>query len=266
VADPTGMGTEGANGWYRSPVTVDWGWTDDGAGIDTTRCTTTSSASTDGSHTLSAECYDLADNKGTATLSVQIDATPPLITCPAAGPFLLGSGSQPIGPAGVDASVSGLNETGSTLSGTIPTDAVGPKSLAFTALDLAGNSITQACPYNVIYDFGGLQYPVDPVPTLNAMKAGAAVPLKFSLGGDQGLAILASGYPKSAQIKCDLTEPVDPIEETLTAGSSGLNFDAASGQYSYVWKTEKSWAGTCRDFTLKLADGSTQHAYFRFTK
>ena len=36
------------------------------------------------------------------------------------------------------------------------------------------------------------------------------------------------------------------IEQTATAGASGLQYDAASNQYTYVWKTEKAWAGRCR--------------------
>jgi hypothetical protein len=98
---------------------------------------------------------------------------------------------------------------------------------------------------------------------LNVMKAGAAVPIRFSLGGDQGLNILAAGYPKSARITCD-TQVVDTIEQTVTASSSGLAYDTATGQYSYVWKTEKAWAGTCRQFTLRLNDGSDHVANFQF--
>ena len=35
-----------------------------------------------------------------------------------------------------------------------------------------------------------------------------------------------------------------------------LRYDSASGQYIYTWKTDKTWAGTCRQFSLRLADGS----------
>ena len=36
---------------------------------------------------------------------------------------------------------------------------------------------------------------------VNPAKAGSAVPVKFSLGGDRGLAILADGYPASVQVE-----------------------------------------------------------------
>jgi hypothetical protein len=33
-----------------------------------------------------------------------------------------------------------------------------------------------------------------------------------------------------------------------------------------VWKTERKWMGTCREFVLKLDDGSVHVAQFQFTK
>jgi hypothetical protein len=41
---------------------------------------------------------------------------------------------------------------------------------------------------------------------------------------------------------------------------------ALTGQYRYTWKTDKAWANTCRLFTLKLIDGTSHEAYFKFTK
>ena len=41
---------------------------------------------------------------------------------------------------------------------------------------------------------------------------------------------------------------------------------SADGQYNYVWKTDKAWAGSCRQLQLKFADGSTQVANFVFRK
>ena len=33
-----------------------------------------------------------------------------------------------------------------------------------------------------------------------------------------------------------------------------------------LWKTERKWAGSCREFALKLDDGSVHTAEFEFTK
>jgi hypothetical protein len=33
-----------------------------------------------------------------------------------------------------------------------------------------------------------------------------------------------------------------------------------------VWKTDRRWAGTCRQFMLKLKDGTVKRADFRFVR
>lgn len=114
------------------------------------------------------------------------------------------------------------------------------------------------------YSFTGFFAPVDNAPTLNVMNAGAAVPVKFSLGGDQGLAVLAAGYPKSHTVSCSTGDPTDVVETTTNAGASSLQYDALSDRYTYVWKTEKAWKGTCRQLDLTLADSTSHIANFRF--
>jgi len=34
--------------------------------------------------------------------------------------------------------------------------------------------------------------------------------------------------------------------------------------YVYVWKTDKSWARTCRQLVVKLDDGTSHRANFSF--
>jgi N-acetylneuraminic acid mutarotase len=116
-----------------------------------------------------------------------------------------------------------------------------------------------------IYTFTGFFQPVDNLPTVNLMNAGRAVPVKFSLGGYFGLDIFAPGYPASQQINCNTYDPIDPVEETVTPGGSSLTYDPATGWYHYNWQTDRAWAGTCRQFILRLNDGSEAHvANFRF--
>jgi uncharacterized protein len=114
------------------------------------------------------------------------------------------------------------------------------------------------------YNFTGFFQPVDNSPVLNSVKGGSSIPVKFSLGGNQGLDIFLSGYPLSRQITCDSSAPLDDIEQTVTAGGSSLSYDATSDQYSYVWKTNKAWAGTCRQLVVILKDGSIHTANFKF--
>lgn len=110
------------------------------------------------------------------------------------------------------------------------------------------------------YRFTGFFQPVDNG-RWNGAKAGSAIPVKFSLGGDQGLSILRAGFPKVTQIGCPgASTAVDAVEETVTAGASGLSYDGYADQYVYAWKTNKSWAGRCYRFELGLED-DTSHTF-----
>lgn len=116
------------------------------------------------------------------------------------------------------------------------------------------------------YTIQGFFQPVDNPPALNLLKAGQAVPVKFSLGGDFGLAILAPDYPQSQAISCASSAAADAIEQTVTAGTSSLLYDPLADVYSYIWKTDKVWAGTCRRLILKYSDGQQRTADFRFSR
>jgi hypothetical protein len=141
---------------------------------------------------------------------------------------------------------------------------VGATTVTCTATDAAGNSATCTFTVTVLYNFTGFFSPVSNPPALNTVNAGRAIPVKFSLSGNKGLTILATGYPASGVINCDANAPPNEVIETVTAGNSSLNYDASSDQYIYVWKTEGAWAGTCRQLVVKLNDGSTHVANFRF--
>jgi hypothetical protein len=199
-----------------------------------------------------------------------VDRTPPvvLLACPTS-PVLLDSVAEATWTATDEAGGSGL-ATPASGSILLDTSSVGSKEAvapAGTAVDNAGNeSEATTCGYSVIYDFDGFFRPVDMGGVVNSVKAGSAVPMKFSLGGDQGLGIIAPGYPKVTFTTCTTGALVDEIESTVTAGGSSLSYDAVAGQYVYVWKTDKSWAGKCGTFAMKLDDGQTHTALFKFLK
>jgi hypothetical protein len=115
-----------------------------------------------------------------------------------------------------------------------------------------------------LYNFNGFFPPVENPPVFNNANAGRATPIKFSLGGDQGLNIFVPGHPVSQQIACSDGAPSSEVEQTVTAGGSSLSYDAETDTYTYVWKTEKSWAGTCRKLIVRLNDGSEHLAFFKF--
>ncbi len=170
------------------------------------------------------------------------------------------------GPAGV-VTCAGPVPTGTALAAST----VGLHTFTVTAEDVDGNSATRTHNYSVVYPFSGFLQPVDnagsgPVPVVNTAKAGSAIPVKFRLGGNQGLAIFPGGTPVSKPMNCDGSATADPVEQTVTAGSSSLQYDATTDTYTYVWKTEKRWAATCRVLFVTLNDGTEYPAYFRFTK
>lgn len=127
------------------------------------------------------------------------------------------------------------------------------------------NGNLEAFLLNPVYDFNGFFAPVDNPPTVNTVNAGRAIPVKFSLSGDQGLGVIEETYPRSQQVPCDSAAPEDGIEETTAAGASGLTYDAASDEYTYVWKTDRAWTG-CRQLVLKFDDGTVHRANFNFSK
>jgi hypothetical protein len=116
------------------------------------------------------------------------------------------------------------------------------------------------------YSFGGFQRPVDNQPTRNRAQPGSAIPVRFSLGGDRGLGVFTAGSPSSQPVGCETSSPLDVIEETVSAGASGLSYDPGSDTYTYVWKTSKAWAGTCRQLQLSFGDGSAAVALFDFRR
>lgn len=131
--------------------------------------------------------------------------------------------------------------------------------------DAFGNFAVDDTIVSVLYNFNGFFQPVDNLPTVNTVKAGQAIPVKFSLNGDHGLDLFATGYPKVEFVSC-ISTTADAIEDTSTAGNSSLSYDVTTDQYTYVWKTDKAWAGKCGTLLVTFNDGTTQTALFKFTK
>ncbi|WP_406191799.1 Ig-like domain-containing protein [Streptomyces sp. NBC_01017] len=102
--------------------------------------------------------------------------------------------------------------------------------------------------------------PIDP-DAVNLLKASQAVPVKFTLDGNQGMNVIAAGYPRYTRTACTGGEPTDLTDETTTS-QAGLTYD--NGTYSYVWKTKKDWAGQCGTLNIKLADNTTHTIQVRF--
>ncbi len=206
-----------------------------------------------------------ASDYSAASDAILVDKTPPTvkITCPV-DPILgsLAAASWTASDAG-----SGL-ATDAKGSVMLDTSAIGTKTAtAPTASDNVGwTSVPATCTYRVIYQWTGLFSPVDNPPELNFIQAGSVAPLKFSLSGNQGLAIFASGYPISKPLNCPAGASIHPVGPTVSPGKSSLTYDSLLDQYIYLWKTDKSWTGKCRELVITLVDGKSYSAFFKFTK
>ena len=135
------------------------------------------------------------------------------------------------------------------------------------AEDVAGNANGAAVTYDVVYALGRL-LPADRQQRASKTRgnSGRTIPASSSLGGGQGLDILASGSPTSVQVAYPASAPLDTLEESSTATVSALKYDPVANQYIYNWVMSKSFAGTCRRLSVTLVDDTRHTALFRFTK
>ncbi len=250
-----------ADTWTNQTVTVHFTCTDSGS--DIASCPADQTFSTDGTLTASGTATDNVGNSASTSFGpIKIDKTAPTLA-PSVSP-------NPVLLNGTAIATAGATDTGSEIAsqscGAVLTNAVGTKTVTCMATDVAGNTAMANAQYSVIFNFTGFFQPVDNPPVMNQMNSGRAVPIKFRLNGNQGLNIFAAGYPTSQQIQCTSLAPIDSVEQTTTAGSSSLSYDAATNMYNYVWKTENSWQGTCRQFTVQFIDGQSYTLLFKFVK
>lgn len=217
-----------------------------------------------GTYTVVWTATDAGGNTHSATRTVTVvDTTKPVITLngPASLDVILGSVYADAGATAADSCAGSVPVSATS---TVNTAAIGTYTVTYNATDPSGNAAVPVVrTVRVIYNFTGFFSPVANVPTINQVNAGRAVPVKFSLAGNQGLGIMAAGSPTSAQVSCSTSAVID-VEGTVTAGGSSLSYDASSDRYNYVWKTEGSWAGQCRVLNVTLIDGTTHTAYFKF--
>lgn len=259
-----------ANGWYNDDVTIRYDFSDVTSKISGGLSTMEKTISTEGpnqssSHTVS----DVAGNSETATVSgINIDKTKPVITInlPVEVPSYKLNEVVLADWSATDA-LSGLSSSSGTVASglTLDTSSIGSKTFTVTATDFAGNTETKTVNYSVIYDFKGFFQPVDMNGVLNVVKAGSSIPIKFSLSGDMGLDIF-NGLPAVRNYIATTNTPLDSIETVVavTAGNSSLSFDPVTNQYTYVWKTDKLWAGKDKQLVVRFNDGTEYTANFRF--
>jgi len=267
VITHTLTGTLGSNGWYRSDVTLTWDVSDPESTVTTIGCVAQSITADQEATDYSCSATSGGGSSGPVTVTIKRDATAPPVSVTGiadGATYLLDA--VPAATCATTDAMSGV-ATAAALSVGYP-GGVGSFTLTCSgAMDIAGNTGSASVGFSVAYDFGGFFQPVDTL-VWNTAKAGQAIPVKFSLGGNQGLSLFRAGFPKATQIGCPSDgTPTDAIETYAdTAGGSTLTYNSLTGQYTRVWKTEKAWAGKCFRFDLGLKDMSSRTFQIQFTK
>jgi hypothetical protein len=259
-----------ANGWYNADVTVTFICSDAVSGIDTCVADDESvdhkTVGEAANQSVSGTAKDKAGLTSTDTVTgINVDKTAPSASL-VGGPSDNGTyyfGFVPAAPT-CDA-FDGLSGLDGTCSVTGYSTLVGPHTVTATATDKAGNSSSASATYTVsAWTLTGFYAPVDLHGTLNTVKGGSTVPLKFEIfAGPTELTDTA--YVKSfttKKIACDGTSPEDAVEVTSTGGTS-LRYDTTGGQFIQNWKTPTGQAGSCYQATMTTQDGGTITALFK---
>jgi hypothetical protein len=149
----------------------------------------------------------------------------------------------------------------------LDTGSVGPRDFTVTAADGAGNTAAATARFRVVYDFEAFLWPVRNRPRVNTWVAGSPVPIRFELGGNQGLDVIEEGWPQVAVVGCDFTaEPESGEPARQPRWFPELVYRKHKKRYVLVWRTERRWAGSCRQFMLKLKDGTVRRGDFKFVR
>jgi hypothetical protein len=141
----------------------------------------------------------------------------------------------------------------------------GDGDISITVLTSQASTWNMAIVAAVSFEFGGFEPPVTG-DAPNRATAGSAIPVKFSLGGYRGMDIFSAGSPSVRLLSCATLAAGELVEQTVTAGASSLAYDQQADRYTYVWKTNRAWANTCRKLVLDFTDGSQAVANFDFRR
>jgi hypothetical protein len=208
--------------------------------------------------------YEAPDARGTLTIL----PAAPTIHWPA--PSSITVGTQ-LGPAQLNATATGIGDAsvGGTFRYTPSAGTVLPIgshsiSVEFTPSDLNYSQASKTVQVAVTYPFIGFLRPLRNPPVFNVVRAGRAIPVRFSLGRNYGLQVMPE-VPTSTAIECRASAPASNVDldgDDDGDGRRGLRADGS--RYTYMWKTSRSWAGTCRKLIVKLDDGTAHEVLFRF--
>ncbi|MFL5952675.1 MAG: PxKF domain-containing protein [Gaiellaceae bacterium] len=252
-----------------SSPTVDYGCSDGlGSGVQLCSGTLPNGAPLDTSHpgtfAFEVATLDNANNFARTTVTYRIvDRTPPAVTISSPAEHAVYKQDQVVVSDYACTDVpngSGIISCdGSVTNGApIDTSTIGEHTVTVTASKAGHLTTTSSRSYTVIYDFTGFFSPIAAFPTTNRVKAGDGVPMKFSLRGDRGADILSSNSPSWT--------PCDAATADSTPAAGSLSYNTSLSRYTFLANTDRSWAGSCKDLTATLRDGTTHRARFTFAR
>jgi len=153
--------------------------------------------------------------------------------------------------------------------------AYGVYTVTVVVTDKDGASTVATTTHEVNLAFAGFFRPVSNLPAVNVVKAGRSIPFTFSLGRRLGTnpVTAATSTPVACTVSATNSVSDDDDEDDREERDSDDDRDGdddrerdGRGRYTYVWKTQRSWAGQCRLFTLTTVDGEEHQALFRFRR
>jgi Tol biopolymer transport system component len=186
-----------------------------------------------GSFTVQFWTADHANNVNQVSVTYSVvDRTPPTIavSSPAEGAvYVLGEA--------VTASYRCGDDAVSCVASPLDTSTVGAKTFTVKARDASGNFAFETRSYRVVYPFSELGVPAE-------HKAGEKLSVRFSVGADHGLGVVAG----ASWLGCGGAGD-------STSADWGLSYQA--GRYKLQVETDASWSGSCRRLAVTLGDGTT---------
>jgi hypothetical protein len=258
-----------ANGWNNGAVTVQFTCGDALSGVDA--CPADAQLTSEGAgQSVSGTAYDKAGNSATATATgINIDLTQPTVAITGISDGQSFYFGDPIPAAGCTADdvLSGLDGSCSVGSPAPNNANVGSHTLTAQATDMAGNVGGTTITYTIkAWTLKGFYQPTDKLPTINTVKNGATIPLKWQVFKDSAMTmeitdVAAIKSVASKEVSCS-SAPTDAIEEIVTTGGTVLRYDTTAHQYIDNWKTPAK-PGKCFDVFMYTQDGSFLNARFQ---
>ena len=259
--------------WHADNVTLQCSASDAGSGLaDAGQATFALATSvpvgteTSNAATGSVQVCDQAGNCATAGPigGIRVDRRAPQITIAAPldgsalapGATLNASFTCSDGGSGVT-DCTGTVANGAALDTTTP----GTYSFTVTAADAVGNHATVTVSYGVRFPWLGWEPPLAGN-RHNAARAGRTIPVRFGVGGAGNANVIAS--VRVARVACAGHSTVEPGDPSLKPADWSVPGNHGGDSSMLLWRTSKSFGGSCRQLQVQLTDGSVHRLTFNF--